>query len=81
MKILFLVVAGDVTRFSVGSQSGVVRLRGAADTWDYETDPNSFTVRVRATDFPGGAPRLTVSLDMNKVSCKTWLTSFVEGKR
>ncbi len=53
---------GDVSRFTVGEISGVIRLRVSPTiSWDFETDPQSYSLTVRGTDFPGGTPRLQVS--------------------
>ncbi len=59
---MVLLYPGDVARFTVESQTGVVRLNGPPETWDFETQPNNYMVTVRATDSPGQNPRLTVSL-------------------
>ena len=54
---------GSVDRFTVGEVSGVIRLRVSPTiTWDFETDPQSYSLTVRGIDFPGGTPRLRVTL-------------------
>lgn len=54
--------SGDTSRFSVGEQTGVIRMVvSPAVVWDFETQPNTYTLNVRATDFPGGTPQLSVS--------------------
>lgn len=60
--MIFFFTTGDTTRFTVGNETGIVRLVGPPQVnWDFETQANSYMITVRATDFPNGSPRLTVS--------------------
>lgn len=61
---------GDVSRFTVGEQSGMIRMIVSPTVmWDFETPPNSYSLTVRATDNPGGTPRLSVSYNSNVCPC------------
>ena len=62
-EVRYSEVAGDVARFDLNAQTGEIRVAPGL-TWDFETEPNSFVLEVRATDNPGGTPRLNVSHDM-----------------
>ena len=51
--------------------TGVIRMVVSPSvTWDFETPPNSYSLTVRGTDFPGGTPRLSVST-MSQVQMHT----------
>ena len=64
-QVRYSKVAGDVARFDLNAQTGEIRVAPGL-TWDYETEPNSFMLEVRATDNPGGTPQLTVSHDVQR---------------
>ena len=59
-RVQYSEVAGDVARFDLNAQTGEIRVAPGL-TWDYEVEPNSYVLEVRATDNPGGTPRLNVS--------------------
>ena len=59
-RVQYSEVAGDVARFDLNAQTGEIRVAPGL-TWDYEVEPNSYMLEVRATDNPGGTPRLNVS--------------------
>lgn len=59
-----LLHTGNTDRFTVGRDNGVIRLLASSSiTWDYEMQPNSFSLTVRGTDFPGGSPQLRTPVD------------------
>ena len=59
-QVRYSKVAGDVARFDLNVQTGEIRVAPGLN-WDYETEPNTFVLEVRATDNPGGTPQLSVS--------------------
>ena len=61
-RVQYSEVAGDVARFDLNAQTGEIRVAPGL-TWDYEVEPNSYVLEVRATDNPGGTPRLNVSYE------------------
>ena len=67
-QVQYSAVAGDVARFDLNAQTGEIRVAPGL-TWDYETEPNSYVLEVRATDNPGGTPQLNVSQDMAVCVC------------
>ena len=66
-QVRYSKVAGDVVRFDLNAQTGEIRVAPGLN-WDYETDPNSYVLEVRATDNPGGTPQLNVSYTIYKTS-------------